>query len=151
VVNGTGTEGYGTITFDGSSDEYWRNYSAQNGFWIDIPTMQTGTNMQGVSSAFDVGVEFSQFGIRLGANSVYAYFCHMTDNIEGVTDLASWKTWLSNNPVTLVYPLATPTDFTFTPITPTPETALGVNNFWADSGDTEVTYRADINLALGGQ
>jgi hypothetical protein len=42
-------------------------------------------------------------------------------------------------------------DFTFTPITPTPETALGVNNFWADEGDTEVTYRADINLALGGQ
>lgn len=38
--------------------------------------------------------------------------------------------------------------FTFTPITPTPETALGVNNFWADEGDTEVTYRADISLAL---
>ena len=38
--------------------------------------------------------------------------------------------------------------FTFTPITPTPETALGVNNFWADEGDSEVTYRADISLAL---
>lgn len=38
--------------------------------------------------------------------------------------------------------------FTFTPITPTPETALGVNNFWADEGDSDVTYRADIDLAL---
>ena len=38
--------------------------------------------------------------------------------------------------------------FTFTPITPTPETALGVNNFWADEGDSDVTYRADISLAL---
>ena len=38
--------------------------------------------------------------------------------------------------------------FTFTPITPTPETALGVNNFWADEGDSEVTYRADINLVI---
>ena len=38
--------------------------------------------------------------------------------------------------------------FTFTPITPTPETALGVNNFWADEGDSEVTYRADISLLL---
>ena len=28
------------------------------------------------------------------------------------------------------------------------ETALGVNNFYCDTGDTEVTYRADINLAL---
>jgi len=39
-------------------------------------------------------------------------------------------------------------DFTFTPITPTPETALGVNNFWADTGDSSVTYRRDIDLAL---
>ena len=38
--------------------------------------------------------------------------------------------------------------FTFTPITPTPETALGVNNFWSDEGDSDVTYRADISLAL---
>lgn len=30
-------------------------------------------------------------------------------------------------------------------------TRLGYNAFWSDSGDTEVTYRADINLALGGQ
>lgn len=44
--------------------------------------------------------------------------------------------------------LATPEDFTFDPITPTPETALGVNNFWADEGDSEVTYRADINLVI---
>ena len=38
--------------------------------------------------------------------------------------------------------------FTFAPITPTPDTALGVNNFWADEGDSDVTYRADISLAL---
>jgi hypothetical protein len=30
-------------------------------------------------------------------------------------------------------------------------TRLGYNAFWSDQGDTEVTYRADINLALGGQ
>lgn len=39
-------------------------------------------------------------------------------------------------------------DFTFTPITPTPETALGTNNFWADTGDSTVVYRRDIDLAL---
>ena len=38
--------------------------------------------------------------------------------------------------------------FTFTPITQTPETALGVSNWWADEGDSDVTYRADISLAL---
>lgn len=35
-----------------------------------------------------------------------------------------------------------PEAFTFEPITPTPETALGVNNFWADEGDSAVTYRS---------
>ena len=37
--------------------------------------------------------------------------------------------------------------FTFTPITPTPETK-NVCNFWADEGDSSVTYRADIDLLL---
>ena len=36
---------------------------------------------------------------------------------------------------------ANPTDFTFTPISPTPQTKLGVNNFWSD-GDSQVTYRS---------
>ena len=39
-------------------------------------------------------------------------------------------------------------DFTFTPITPTPETPLGASNFWADAGDSAVTYRADISMLL---
>lgn len=40
----------------------------------------------------------------------------------------------------------TPDPFTFTPITA--DTELGTNNFWADEGDSDVTYRADIDLAL---
>lgn len=39
-------------------------------------------------------------------------------------------------------------DFTFTPISPTPATPLGASNFWADEGDCEVTYRADINMLI---
>lgn len=36
--------------------------------------------------------------------------------------------------------------FTFTPITPTPETALGSNNFWSDQGESAVTYRKDLDI-----
>ena len=46
----------------------------------------------------------------------------------------------------LVYELATPENFTFTG--QEIDTLLGVNNFWHDAGDTSVTYRRDINLAL---
>ena len=55
---------------------------------------------------------------------------------------------IHGNSATAYSPYFTP--FTFTPITPTPETALGTNNFWADEGDSDVTYRADIDLLLGG-
>lgn len=68
-------------------------------------------------------------------------------------DANAFKAWLANidgngtHAVVVIDRLNAET-FTFTPITPTPETALGVNNFWADEGDSDVTYRADISLAL---
>lgn len=55
-----------------------------------------------------------------------------------------FKQYLQNNPITIAYELATATAFTFTPITA--ETALGVNNFWADEGDSAVTYRKDLDI-----
>ena len=45
-------------------------------------------------------------------------------------------------------PIEPPEAFTFPPITPTPETPLGASNFWADAGDSAVTYRADINMLI---
>ena len=44
----------------------------------------------------------------------------------------------------LTYSLATPTDFTFTG--QEVNTRPGYNAFWSDEGDTEVTYRADLDL-----
>ena len=40
----------------------------------------------------------------------------------------------------------TPSTFTFTPITPTPETPLGVSNWWSDNGDSTITYRKDPDI-----
>lgn len=48
----------------------------------------------------------------------------------------------------LAYESTTDTPFTFTG--QEINTRLGYNAFWSDSGDTEVTYRADIDLLLGG-
>jgi hypothetical protein len=46
----------------------------------------------------------------------------------------------------IVYEKTSSTDFTFTPITPTPETPLGVSNWWADNGDSTITYRKDPDI-----
>jgi len=60
------------------------------------------------------------------------------------SDASAFKTAM--NGVQLVYELAEPIHY---PITPTEiKTLLGQNNIWADTGDTEVTYRADTTLYI---
>ena len=65
----------------------------------------------------------------------------------GVTTAAEFKSWLSANPITVVYDLASPaTPFTVTG--PDPETLLGDNNIWSDTGDISVKYRANTALYI---
>ena len=57
--------------------------------------------------------------------------------------------FLTNRNVIVVGQLTTANDFSVSPVSPVPSTYLGSNNFYSDAnGDTEVTYRADIDLAL---
>ena len=60
------------------------------------------------------------------------------------TDATAFNTSISG--VQLVYPLATPITIQLTP--QQVNSLLGVNNLWADSGDTEVVYRADTKLYI---
>ena len=56
----------------------------------------------------------------------------------GASSLAETKAWLADNPITVVYPLATPQTIQLTP--QEVRTFLGQNNIWNDTGNTEVTY-----------
>ena len=155
IVNGTGTDGYNKITL--------------SSLLTDLNVAQIGTTgvyrirfsladaKGAVNSAVFNGL--CDYYTPLTANQTYnknegisintSGQCYIYDSrFNTSTSLNDFKTWIDANPVNLCYELATGTDFTFTPITPTPETALGVNNFWADTGDSEVTYRADIDLSL---
>lgn len=63
--------------------------------------------------------------------------------------LNDWKDYidaqaLAGTPIQIYYDLITPVEFTITG--PDPETLLGDNNVWADTGDIKVTYRADTAL-----
>ena len=156
VANGTCSKAITeTKTFDGSSDENWQ-YSASYGwFYIDNQfgdayrnnteddfmacNLGTQTKYSSVTALPDM-----HFACTSGTNSRFAFKNSQYSTVE------AFKEWLSNNNMVVAYTSAAFTPFTFDPITPTPETALGVNNFWADEGDSAVTYRADIDLALGG-
>ena len=150
IVNGTGTEVCGRIVYDGSNDENWAVYSSGNGYAIANSDMKSGThynNPLALCDEFNKVPDNTNLGIRIGVGNQNIYVVQ-ANTITGVSDLATWRAWLAENPVTVVYPLATSEDFTFTG--QEIPTRLGYNAFWSDEGDTEVTYRADISLLLGG-
>lgn len=139
IVNGSGSETFARI------DLGTLNY-----------TKRTGVGMQsnGISSliqnppdnytkttaiASDYTADTWQIVMNSGTSSGLfgvsgGYVCFSTTE----TDPSTFKA--SMNGKYLVFPLATPTDFTFTG--QEINTMLGYNAFWSDDGDTEVTYRS---------
>jgi len=145
IVKGEGTSSYdkvdlGTLT--------WQYDSANTRFFT---VGLTGVIKRGTSGWItDLEID-SPYTVASGtANdktvSEYASTGYVYIKDTDYTDPTTFKASLSGK--YLVYPLATSTDFTFDG--QEVNTRLGVNNFWSDSGDTEVTYRADIDLLLGG-
>lgn len=80
-----------------------------------------------------------------GTNTTYT-FCLPSS----VTSLAEANQWLENQTdgLYIIIKLADPIEIDMDSVDW--QTQLGDNNFFNDCGDTSVTYRADIDLALGG-
>lgn len=145
VVNGTGTDA--TLRYELDENDSWSAYSgASHSFWHNVatgedrPIKQTEAsesicNYATYSSASPASAPDFSFLIQGGQRIVVT-----ADSSIDTVD--KFKTWLSSHNLVFICPASTPTDFTFSPITPTPETVLGTNNFWADEGDSEVTYRS---------
>jgi len=112
-------------------------------FTYNVSGMKSGNAMSGNCNRFNVVSSSGSFGVRLGANNATAYFYKLKDNITEITDLASCKQWFTDNPVDIVYPLATPVEYDLTPQQILP--LLGVDNIWNDTnGDTTVKYKLGI-------
>lgn len=143
IVNGTGQEGEAKIKFN----ELTWTYNSQYGRFqandlisvIKTPSSNNEplagliaegyiTTVASAGSAQDRGI---------AVTTVSGYLLVYDSRYTDVTTFLS-----AEGEKNIVYPLDTPEAFTFEPITPTPETALGVNNFWADEGDSDVTYRS---------
>lgn len=151
VVKGQGESLCGKIVFDGSSDENWTAYAAGNGYIIAVADMERGTwytSELAESYPLPKVPDNNSLGVRIGVNNNGVYVVQ-ANTISGVTDLASFKAYLAENQLTVIYPLDNSETFTFDPVPI--DSKLGNNTIWSEQGDTEVTYRADINLALGGQ
>ena len=140
VTNGKLTIDRDLVEFDGSSDETWNWSPYGSTFFITIvqSDMNKGATQDGLCNRFPVHSDSSVLGVRLGASATsnVILFDRVTENISGITDLASWKTWLSNNPVQIDYPLAEPIEINLTP--EQIATLAGLNNIYADCGDIQL-------------
>ena len=80
-------------------------------------------------------------GLLVGSNNQYMYLYHANE-LPNVSSGATLITYLQSNPIDVTYPLATPLTYQLTPTQVT--SLLGENNVWADTGNTTVTFGADI-------
>lgn len=159
VVNGQGTDSGVKYTLDGTQAVTMLSTTDPNvkRFSVSIPndsittttdrddivsdnlSLPTVTNA--ITSAGGKGINY-----RLnGSHNIIV--CFGSD--VSLTSEAEFNTYVSEHNIEIVYTLANPSAFTFdsVPI----DSKLGNNTIWSEQGSAEVTYRADINLALGGQ
>ena len=129
VVSGVLTVEWAVIALNGT-EANWGNYNQGTAFCVPITGMTKDIYKTVFCDRFAQIKNINSFGVYASASNDYAYFINATD-IEGVTDLASWKAYLAENPMGFAYELATPVEIQ---LTPTQITALvGDNTIWSDA------------------
>lgn len=108
------TRRFAEVVFDGSSDEYWERNSTNT---TDDKRFRTDKIRYSVKHYADnvLCTNYSNIGVGETYNRKVGigidgegYFYVYDDDIKNLS-LADFKTWLSENPMTVVYELATPT------------------------------------------
>ena len=134
--------------FDGSNDENWSYYAIETGnlFRYALDSRKQGV-LSGSSSIVSYCNSFSK-SINESTGRTNGHYSGANKNVDFVydacTDLTSWRTYLSSNPIQFVYKLATPITYTLSPSDI--RTLYGQNHIFADTGDSFAQYRADTKL-----
>ena len=106
------------VTFDGSEDEAWGNYtgggSDYDGVLIRRTDMKVGLRQRGFCDKLAIAQSESSSSSStttawLGVNNNYIYLPH-ANTFAGTTNTTEFKTWLATNNLRFIYPLATATE-----------------------------------------
>lgn len=111
-VRGVYVQRVGQKVFDGSRDETWNvyEYPSYEGYYHLIEDMAVGRQQSGYCDKIPVHTHSEQsLAIWLGVNS-NIMFVH--NALDLAANLDSWKAWLSENPITVQYIMATPIETT---------------------------------------
>jgi len=133
--------------FDGSADENWQYHASSTSFYLE--------NAFVVDNSFRTSnictcnyLKESQFILNsadmrdkpdnIFCNQDWWYSHRLWVKMTQFSDATTFKAYLANNPLVIVYPLSTPQTIQLPPCLI--DTLEGVNNIWADTGDTTAQY-----------
>ena len=147
VVSGVLTVDRAMVEFDGSNDEDWSmlGSGSASSYCMRIKAnnvKQLSTSIVAISNYLPSILGSATWRNYDNFISVISKSTYIFTGMRSITSVPEWKTYLSQNPLQVVYELATPITIQLTPQEVT--SLLGGNTVWADSGDVEVTYKADI-------
>ena len=135
------------LKFTGDASETWANYPQQNGFYKNLTNAIDSNINTALCNYFAIVPNYADFGIRIRGEGDRLFFCHITDNISGVSDITTWKTWLTSNNVYFVGTLLTPLEVSLT--ANTINSIIGDNVISSDTnGDITVTYKESVKHYL---
>ena len=137
---------HGFDTYDGSADETWdafnidlrmgvRGRTTANKSYVDSNICNIFDNSTSNETYADEANSYTWRSSPYVSNLVFFY----VPLSENITSVEQWRTWLSNHPTTICYELATPQTIQLPPC-PIDTTGVGVQNIWADTGDTNIQY-----------
>lgn len=133
VTTGKFTITKSIMVFDGSSDENWvLDNQYVNRFVINTGNLNTGNYNNFISNYLLStlwGVNLYSFGLR-SDGKLYLTL----DNTDTQMTLAEYKTYLTNNPLQIVYELSVPQTYQLTP-TQISTIVGNWNNIWCDTGE----------------
>lgn len=154
LVTGELTVSHAKVEFDGSSDEQWGKGDYEN-YRIPVSGMPVvPANINGIIACNRL--KPIAFNDR-GSTTVPCIMCESSvASIElrrltalNITTVAELRTWLTNNPVSAVHPLATPQTVQLDPVTV--KTLRRYNIIYTDCGPVSVDYPADTKLYIDGK
>ena len=149
VTTGVLTVDRAIKTFDGTESgiAYAPTSQGVKRYTIQIDTMKSGVRQPGYCNLFPVLTTSPSSGtyLNLGQGNAYAYILDY-DDVIGATSTDEFKAWLAENPIQIVYPLATPLEITLDPTTLS--TLKGDNTVWSDGDSVTVEYVADPKLYI---
>lgn len=146
VTTGVLTVTYASETYNG--DESWSAYASGNGYARTVTGMPSGTFYNDAMVMCDIFAkqpDNSNLGVRVGVANANIYVVQ-ANTLDGVSDATTFRTWLSTHNMTFTYKLATPVTYQLDPHAI--NTFYGANNFYCDTGDSQLNYRADISLYI---